>query len=127
MESRNLLDNITSPDQLRELSDSELGHLADQLRERIISVVAARGGHLASNLGVAELAIALHYVFDFSGDRLLWDVGHQCYAHKLLTGRNDRFDTLRQNDGISGFPSPAESSSTLQSVKSHMCLPPSSN
>ncbi|MCP4375265.1 MAG: 1-deoxy-D-xylulose-5-phosphate synthase [bacterium] len=109
MESRNLLDNITSPNQLRELSDSELGHLADELRDRIISVVAARGGHLASNLGVAELAIALHYVFDFSSDRLLWDVGHQCYAHKLLTGRNDRFDTLRQNDGISGFPSPDES------------------
>jgi 1-deoxy-D-xylulose-5-phosphate synthase len=109
MEPDKLLDSITSPDQLRGLSDSELSHLADELRDRIISVVAARGGHLASNLGVAELAIALHYVFDFPGDRLLWDVGHQCYAHKLLTGRNDRFDTLRQSGGVSGFPSPDES------------------
>ncbi|MDP6543569.1 MAG: 1-deoxy-D-xylulose-5-phosphate synthase [Phycisphaerae bacterium] len=109
MEPDKLLDSITSPDQLRGLSDSELSHLADELRDRIISVVAARGGHLASNLGVAELAIALHYVFDFPSDRLLWDVGHQCYAHKLLTGRNDRFDTLRQNGGVSGFPSPDES------------------
>jgi len=109
MEPETLLDRITAPRQLRELSDSELTRLADELRERIISVVSARGGHLASNLGVAELAIALHCVFDFSHDRLLWDVGHQCYAHKLLTGRNERFDTLRQAGGISGFPSPEES------------------
>jgi len=109
METDKVLDRITDPQQLRELSDSELARLADELRDRIISVVAARGGHLASNLGVAELAIALHYVFDFSQDRLMWDVGHQCYAHKLLTGRNGRFDTLRQDGGISGFPSPEES------------------
>ncbi len=109
MEPDKLLDSITSPDQLRGLSDSELSNLADELRDRIISVVSARGGHLASNLGVAELAIALHYAFDFPRDRLLWDVGHQCYAHKLLTGRNDKFDTLRQSGGISGFPSPDES------------------
>ncbi len=109
MKPDKLLDSIISPDQLRELSDSELSNLADEIRDRIISVVSARGGHLASNLGVAELAIALHYVFDFSHDRLLWDVGHQCYAHKMLTGRNDKFDTLRQSGGISGFPSPDES------------------
>jgi len=109
MEPDKLLDSIISPDQLRGLSDSELSNLADELRDRIISVVAERGGHLASNLGVAELAIALHYVFDFSSDRLLWDVGHQCYAHKMLTGRNAQFDTLRQSGGISGFPAPEES------------------
>jgi len=109
MEPDKLLESIISPNQLRDLSYSDLSRLADELRDRIIRVVAASGGHLASNLGVAELAIALHYVFDFSHDRLLWDVGHQCYAHKLLTGRNDRFDTLRQNGGLSGFPSPDES------------------
>ncbi|MDP6635261.1 MAG: 1-deoxy-D-xylulose-5-phosphate synthase [Phycisphaerae bacterium] len=113
MEPDKLLDSIISPDQLRALSDSELSNLADELRDRIISTVSKRGGHLASNLGVAELAIALHYVFDFSTDRLLWDVGHQCYAHKMLTGRNDKFDTLRQSGGISGFPSPDESSYDL--------------
>ncbi len=87
----------------------ELKQLADELRERIVEVVSRRGGHLASNLGVAELTIALHYVFDFTSDRIVWDVGHQCYPHKLLTGRGERFDTLRQRDGLSGFPSPAES------------------
>jgi len=104
-----LLERITTPHQLRRLGTDELGRLAEELRERIIEVVSRRGGHLASNLGIAELTIALHYVFDFSHDRLLWDVGHQCYAHKILTGRNEPFDTLRQRGGISGFPSPAES------------------
>jgi len=87
----------------------ELTGLADALRERIIDVVSRNGGHLASNLGIAELTIALHYVFDFSQDRLLWDVGHQCYAHKILTGRSRQFGTLRRKGGLSGFPSPAES------------------
>ena len=109
MEPDKLLESMISPDELRSLSDSDLGRLADELRDRIISVVSARGGHLASNLGVAELAIAMHYVFDFTTDRLLWDVGHQCYAHKLLTGRGEKFDTLRQSGGISGFPAPSES------------------
>ena len=95
MKSDKLLDSIISPDQLRGLSDSELSSLADELRDRIIGSVSEHGGHLASNLGVAELAIALHYVFDFTNDRLLWDVGHQCYAHKMLTGRCAQFDTLR--------------------------------
>ncbi len=104
-----LLDTITTPHQLRRLEAKELAQLADELRERIVEVVSVRGGHLASNLGVAELTIALHYVFDFSRDRLLWDVGHQCYSHKILTGRGDRFDTLRRGGGLSGFPSPSES------------------
>ena len=104
-----LLDAITNPHQLRRLTEPELVRLADELRERIIHVVSRKGGHLASNLGIPELTIALHYVFDFSQDKLLWDVGHQCYAHKLLTGRSGQFETLRQLGGLSGFPAPTES------------------
>ena len=109
MATDKLLDHITSPHQLRRLNEAQLKQLAHELRQRIIETVSKRGGHLASNLGVAELTIAMHYVFDFSRDRLLWDVGHQCYSHKLLTGRAGRFDTLRQAGGISGFPAPEES------------------
>ncbi|MHC4983943.1 MAG: 1-deoxy-D-xylulose-5-phosphate synthase N-terminal domain-containing protein [Planctomycetota bacterium] len=109
MAEERILGRIESPHQLRRLNDSQLKQLAAELRQRIVHVVSRRGGHLASNLGVAELAVALHYVFDFSRDRLLWDVGHQCYAHKILTGRGERFDTLRQAGGICGFPWPAES------------------
>ena len=109
MPKEKFLERISSPHQLRRLTTEQLGRLADELRERIVEVVSRRGGHLASNLGVAELTIALHYVFDFTEDRLLWDVGHQCYAHKIITERADRFDTLRQSGGISGFPSPDES------------------
>ncbi|MFQ6048364.1 MAG: 1-deoxy-D-xylulose-5-phosphate synthase, partial [Phycisphaerae bacterium] len=104
-----LLENIRGPQDLQTLSLSQLRQLAHEIRQRIIAVVSKNGGHLASNLGVTELTIALHYCFDFSTDRLLWDVGHQCYPHKLLTGRNARFDTLRQTGGISGFPSRHES------------------
>lgn len=104
-----LLSHISSPADLRKLSFEQLEKLADEVRDRVIEVVSRNGGHLASNLGIAELTIALHYVFDFPTDRLLWDVGHQCYAHKLLTGRAEKFDTLRQGGGISGFPSPGES------------------
>ena len=104
-----LLDQIVMPHQLRRLSMADLSVLADEIRQRVIDVVSRCGGHLASNLGTAELTIALHYVFDFSRDRLLWDVGHQCYAHKLLTGRNGAFDSLRQAGGPSGFPAPSES------------------
>jgi len=107
--TEDILGRISSPRQLQELSGDEFTRLADQLRERVIGVVRKQGGHLASNLGIAELTIALHYVFDFSKDCLLWDVGHQCYAHKLLTGRDDKFDGLRQAGGISGFPAPSES------------------
>ena len=83
-----LLDKIRHPRDLRQLSVDQLKELAGEIRERIIQVVGNNGGHLASNLGVTELTIALHYCFDFEKDHLLWDVGHQCYPHKLLTGRN---------------------------------------
>jgi len=109
MNDEGLLNQIESPDQLKSLSYSELGSLAGEIRQKIIETVSRHGGHLASNLGVTELTIALHYVFDFAKDKLLWDVGHQCYPHKLLTGRARDFDSLRQRGGISGFPSPSES------------------
>ena len=109
MADERLLDKIASPHQLRRLSPEQLRQLAREIRERIVDVVSHRGGHLASNLGVTELTIALHHVFDFSDDRLLFDVGHQCYPHKLLTGRADGFGDLRQAGGVSGFPAPAES------------------
>jgi len=101
---------------LQRLSIAELEQLAAEIRQRIIEVVCKNGGHLASNLGVVELTIALHRTFDFRHDRLLWDVGHQCYVHKLLTGRAARFDTLRQAGGISGFPNRAESEYDLFNV-----------
>jgi 1-deoxy-D-xylulose-5-phosphate synthase len=104
-----LLEQINSPDDLKELSVSQLNDLADEIRRFILSSVAQTGGHLASNLGVVELTLALHHVFDFKKDKLLWDVGHQCYTHKIITGRKDKFKLLRKADGISGFPNPAES------------------
>jgi 1-deoxy-D-xylulose-5-phosphate synthase len=104
-----ILDKINSPTDLKQLSTEELNKLAPELRAYITQSVSRTGGHLASNLGVVELTIAMHYVFDFSTDRLLWDVGHQCYAHKILTGRRKAFEKLRQKDGVSGFPNPAES------------------
>ena len=103
------LDQIESPKLLRELSTDELNDLAGQIRAELISTVARRGGHLASNLGVVELTLALHRVFDLSRDRLVFDVGHQSYVHKLLTGRFDQFHTLRIYGGISGFPKRSES------------------
>jgi 1-deoxy-D-xylulose-5-phosphate synthase len=105
----NLLENIDSPDDLKKLSAPQLKVLADEIRRFILSSVAQTGGHLASNLGVVELTLALHHVFDFKKDKLLWDVGHQCYTHKIITGRKDKFKLLRKADGISGFPNPAES------------------
>ncbi len=104
-----ILETIERPRDLRRLTMEQLHQLAGEIRERIIGVVSRNGGHLASNLGVTELTLALHRVFDFASDRLLWDVGHQCYVHKLLTGRNANFDSLRQAGGVSGFPSRAES------------------
>ncbi len=104
-----LLKTIDTPAKLRTLSMDQLYQLADEIRQLIKLSVSQSGGHLASNLGVVELSIALHYVFNFSHDRLVFDVGHQCYVHKILTGRADRFNKLRQAGGISGFPSPAES------------------
>jgi 1-deoxy-D-xylulose-5-phosphate synthase len=104
-----ILNTIHSPADMRRLSIPQLKQLANEIRERIIGVVCRNGGHLASNLGVTELTLALHRVFDFAKDRLLWDVGHQCYVHKLITGRNANFDTLRCAGGVSGFPSREES------------------
>ena len=104
-----LLEQINSPDDLKQLSVAELKVLADEIRDFILGSVSRAGGHLAGNLGVVELTLALHYAFDFKADKLLWDVGHQCYAHKIITGRKDNFARLRQADGPSGFPNPAES------------------
>jgi 1-deoxy-D-xylulose-5-phosphate synthase len=104
-----LLDKIRSPADLRGLSLKELNQLAAELREEIIATCAANGGHLAPSLGVVELTIALHRVFVSPQDKIVWDVGHQAYAHKLLTGRRERFRSLRTLDGISGFPKRAES------------------
>ncbi len=104
-----LLERIDSPRDLKKLSPDELTALAEEIREEIIRVVSRSGGHLAPSLGVVELTLALHRVFDTSRDRIIWDVGHQSYAHKLLTGRRDRFETLRQYGGIAGFPRREES------------------
>jgi 1-deoxy-D-xylulose-5-phosphate synthase len=111
-----LLTTVQSPADLRKIPITELPELATELRHAICEQVKRSGGHLAPNLGVVELMIALHYVFDFSTDRLLFDVGHQCYPHKLLTGRQHLFGKLRQRGGMSGFPSPDESPFDLFSV-----------
>ncbi len=105
----NFLDKINSPADLKQIPRSDLPHLAAEIRKTIVKVVSKNGGHLASSLGSVELAIAIHYVFNAPDDKIIWDVGHQAYAHKLLTGRKDRFHTLRQHKGISGFTSMSES------------------
>ncbi|MEZ5896623.1 MAG: 1-deoxy-D-xylulose-5-phosphate synthase [Parvularculaceae bacterium] len=104
-----LLDKIKTPADLRELPKTQLRQLADELREEIIDAVSVTGGHLGSGLGVVELSVALHYVFNTPDDKLVWDVGHQCYPHKVLTGRRDRIRTLRQGGGLSGFTKRSES------------------
>src|SRR4030042_1909035 len=104
-----LLDKIDGPADLKGLSPAALEELAAELRQEIIATVTATGGHLASNLGVVELTIALHRVFESPRDKIIWDVGHQSYVHKLLTGRRKDFNTLRQFGGISGFTSREES------------------
>ena len=98
------LKDIQSPKDLRSLSIPELDVIAQDIREVIINTVAQTGGHLAPSLGVVELTLALHSVFNTPHDKLIWDVGHQCYAHKLVTGRQEQFSTLRQYKGMSGFP-----------------------
>lgn len=105
-----LLDTIDHPSDLKRLSVEQLTRLAEEIRARIISTAAVNGGHLAPHLGVVELTLAVHYVFDTETDQLIWDVGHQSYAHKLLTGRRDRFETIRKKGGLSGYPKPSESS-----------------
>jgi len=104
-----LLDRIAGPSDLRQMPDEALAKLADELRAEVISIVSETGGHLGSSLGVVELTVALHAVFNTPMDRLIWDVGHQCYPHKILTGRRDRMRSLRQKGGLSGFTKRAES------------------
>ena len=104
-----LLDQVRTPEDVRRLDPSVLRQLADELRQETINAVAVTGGHLGAGLGVVELTVALHHVFDTPSDRLIWDVGHQCYPHKILTGRRDRIRTLRQGGGLSGFTKRAES------------------
>ncbi|HEV2596622.1 MAG TPA: 1-deoxy-D-xylulose-5-phosphate synthase, partial [Sphingomicrobium sp.] len=104
-----LLDKVQFPAELRALSKDELPQLADELRQEVISAVSVTGGHLGAGLGVVELTLALHYVFDTPNDKLIWDVGHQAYPHKIITGRRDRIRTLRQGGGLSGFTRRSES------------------
>ena len=98
-----ILDNIDSPVELRALKPAQMNQLAEEIRREIIEKVSVKGGHLAPNLGVVELTMALHYVFNTPDDLLVWDIGHQAYVHKLLTGRRDRFHTIRQFGGLSGY------------------------
>lgn len=104
-----VLDRVDNPSDLKMLPVQELTELAGEIRKIIVATVSKTGGHLSSNLGIVELTIALHYVFNTPQDKIIWDVGHQCYTHKILTGRKDRFSTLRQDGGLSGFPSRQES------------------
>ena len=104
-----VLESIHSPADVKALADGQLPQLCQELREFLVNSLSRTGGHLASNLGTVELTVAIHRVFDTERDRLVFDVGHQCYVHKILTGRGDRFSTLRQLDGLSGFPKPRES------------------
>ena len=104
-----LLDKINSPKDLKDLSDQELKSLSDELRQETIQSVSKTGGHLGAGLGVVELTVALHNVFDTPNDKLIWDVGHQSYPHKILTGRRHSMSTLRQKNGLSGFAKRDES------------------
>ena len=109
MTSTPLLDRIASVDDLRRLPEGDLQRLASELRDATISAVSKTGGHLGAGLGVVELTVALHHVFNTPHDRVIWDVGHQAYPHKILTGRRNRIETLRQKDGLSGFTKRSES------------------
>src|ERR1700757_4807420 len=104
-----LLGTINSPDDLKKLTREQLHQLSDELRQYIIDVVSVHGGHFGASLGVVELSVALHYVFNTPYDQLVWDVGHQAYGHKILTGRRDNFHTNRKYHGLSGFPKRSES------------------
>ncbi|HID32880.1 MAG TPA: 1-deoxy-D-xylulose-5-phosphate synthase, partial [bacterium (Candidatus Stahlbacteria)] len=104
-----ILDRVNNPMDLKELSIEELEDLAQEIRDLIIDVCSKNGGHVGPNLGVVELTLGLHYVFNTPEDKIIWDVGHQCYTHKIVTGRKDEFHTLRKRGGISGFPKPDES------------------
>ena len=104
-----ILERINDPSTLRKLTLQELEQLAKEIRELMVNVISGRGGHLASSLGVVELTIALHRVFETPYDKIVWDVGHQCYTHKILTGRREKFNTIRSFGGLSGFPKREES------------------
>ena len=103
------LDDINFPSDIKNFSQSELKVLADEVRQEMIDAVSETGGHLGAGLGVVELTVALHYIFNTPNDKLIWDVGHQTYPHKILTGRKDRIRTLRKGDGLSGFAKRSES------------------
>ena len=109
MSKNSLLDRINYPTDLRKLKKEELKILSKELREELINAVSTTGGHLGAGLGVVELTIALHYVFNTPKDKLVWDVGHQAYPHKIITGRRDRIRTLRKGGGLSGFTRRSES------------------
>ena len=103
------LDNINFPSDIKKISQLKLKQLADEVRQEMIDAVSETGGHLGAGLGVVELSVALHYVFDTPNDKLIWDVGHQSYPHKILTGRKDKIRTLRKGEGLSGFTKRSES------------------
>ena len=108
-EKRNILNTINSPDDLKKVPEDDLIQLCKELREKIIDECSEHPGHFGAGLGVVELTVALHYVFDAPYDNIVWDVGHQAYPHKILTGRRDNFSTNRQYKGLSGFPKRSES------------------
>ena len=103
------LKNINFPSDIKKLSENDLQELSNEVRKEMISAVSETGGHLGAGLGVVELTVALHYIFDTPNDKLIWDVGHQTYPHKILTGRKDKIRTLRQGNGLSGFTKRSES------------------
>ena len=109
MDKKTLLKEINLPKDLRKLKKNQLPQLCDELRQFIIDIVSEKGGHFGASLGVVELTTALHYVFNTPYDQLVWDVGHQAYGHKILTGRKQKFHTNRQYKGVSGFPKRVES------------------
>ena len=104
-----LLDTVTAPKDIAGFSKDELRQLSDELRAETIDAVSVTGGHLGAGLGVVELSVAIHHIFNAPDDKLIWDVGHQCYPHKILTGRRDRIRTLRQGGGLAGFTKRSES------------------
>ena len=113
---KSLLEQLDLPGDLKKLDMAQCQELCQEIRNLLIETVSKTGGHLASNLGAVELTVAMHRVFTSPEDKFVWDVGHQCYTHKILTGRLNAFSTLRQEDGISGFPKPSESEHDVDRV-----------
>ena len=109
LQKAQLLDQVNTPADMRDFNAEQLKQLADEVRAEVIDSVSVTGGHLGAGLGVVELTVAIHHVFDTPHDKLIWDVGHQCYPHKVLTGRKDRMRTMRKGGGLSGFTKRAES------------------